>query len=156
MKKTCSKQKIMCQSKLYLFTTKKHVSTKTPLIHFQEVCSHKELRRYETTHSLFNLFFTSIQSFKPLMSWSILATWRIKLHSSPLSTRTTWLQLFYDYNPFAISKHLFYNGKKKIHNNGHTKHLGNNDWIHFNFKHTKWNMRNDKKHHFNIQEIPPC
>ncbi len=57
----------MCQSKLYLFTTETHVSIETPLVHLQEVCSHKQLRQYEIAHYLFNLFFTSIQSFKPFM-----------------------------------------------------------------------------------------
>ncbi len=79
------------------------------------------------------------------MSRSILANWRVKLHISPFFVKTTWIQLFYSYNPFAIFEHLFYNGKKKNHNNGQTRHLGNYDWIHFNLKHTIWNMRNDKK-----------
>ncbi len=41
----------------------------------------------------------------------------------PFSAQTTWLRFFYGYNPFAIAKHIFYNGKFKINNNGHPKHL---------------------------------
>ncbi len=44
MNKTYSQPKVMCQSKLYLFTTKRYVSIETPLVHLQEVCSHKELK----------------------------------------------------------------------------------------------------------------
>jgi len=111
MNKTCSKQRIICQSKLYLFTTKRHVSTKTPLVHLQEICSHKELRQYEITHYLFNLFSTSIQSFKPLMSWTfllleesncILSPSPLKLPSSNFSMTTTHLQFINIY--FTISK----------------------------------------------------
>jgi hypothetical protein len=32
MKETCSQPRIMCQSKLYLFTTKRYVLIETPLI----------------------------------------------------------------------------------------------------------------------------
>ncbi len=89
MSKTYSQQRVMCQSKLYLFTSERHVSIETSHVHLQEVCSHKELRQYETAHSLFNLFFIWIQSFKPLVYKNIFSNWRIKLHSFPLSTRIT-------------------------------------------------------------------
>jgi hypothetical protein len=54
-----------------------------------------------------------------------------------LSTRTTYLHPFDLYHMFAIIKLLFYNGKKKIDRNCHTKHLGIYDWIYVNFKHTR-------------------
>jgi hypothetical protein len=57
MNKTCSQPRVMCQSKHY-FIIEKYVLTKTPPVCFQEVCSHYELKQYETAHSLyhFNLF----------------------------------------------------------------------------------------------------
>jgi hypothetical protein len=71
------------------------------------------------------------------MYGSILITWIIKVHYFPLfslelpssnfSTATTHLHFLNIYSTMA----------KKIHNNGHTKHLGNYDWIHFNHKRTK-------------------
>jgi hypothetical protein len=38
---------------------------------------------------------------------------------------------------FTIVKPLFYNGKKKIDTNFHTKHFGIYDWIYINLKHTR-------------------
>jgi hypothetical protein len=43
------------------------------------------------------------------------------------------------------NKPLFYNGKRKILTNFHTKHIGINDWIYINFKHTWKIMWNDNK-----------
>jgi hypothetical protein len=40
MNKTYSQPIVICQSEFYLFTTKRYVSTQTPHVHFQEVCSH--------------------------------------------------------------------------------------------------------------------
>jgi hypothetical protein len=54
-------------------------------VHFQEVCSHWELKQYEATHFQyhFTLFFIWIQYIKPLTSKIILAIWRKKLHIFP-------------------------------------------------------------------------
>jgi len=59
MNKTFSQPTVMCQSKLYIFTTKRYVSIETPHVHLQEACSHKELKQYEIAHFLyrFNLLF---------------------------------------------------------------------------------------------------
>ncbi len=75
---------VMCQCKLYLFTTKRFVSTETLHGHLQEICSHWELKQYEA-HSQyhFTLFFIWIQFIKPFMYNIILTTWRRKLHSFP-------------------------------------------------------------------------
>jgi hypothetical protein len=37
---------VMCQCKLYLFTTKRFTSIETLPVHLQEVCSHWELKHY--------------------------------------------------------------------------------------------------------------
>jgi len=166
MKETYSQPKIMCQSNLYLFITKRYVLIETPPIHLQEICVSQNInsssprhicqskhhlfisKRYvpirngdnmrsQILYTILNLFFIWIQSFKRFMFRVILAAWINKLHFFPLSTWIAKFHLFYNYYPFVIVKHLFYNGKKKIHSNGHTKHLGNYDWIHLTFKHMK-------------------
>jgi hypothetical protein len=43
MKKTYSQPRIMCQSKLYLFTTKRYVLIETPPIHLKEVCVNRNI-----------------------------------------------------------------------------------------------------------------
>jgi len=115
MKETYSQPKIMCQSKLYLFTTKRYVLIETPPIHPQEVCVSQNINSSsprnicQSKHHLFiskryvpisnwnnmkphifytilNLFLIWIQSFRPFMFRVILAAWIIKLHFFPLST----------------------------------------------------------------------
>jgi hypothetical protein len=115
---THSQPRIMCQSKFYPFTTKRYVFIETPFVHFQEICVNWNIafssprgmcqlkhhlfisKRYVPIrnwnnmklHILYTIstyFFVWIQSFKPLMSRVILATWGIKLHSFPLSIQTT-------------------------------------------------------------------
>jgi len=80
MNKTCSQPRIMCQSKLYLFTTGSYMSIRnTTSSSLKGMFPLKIETLWDCTFFIpFNLFFIWIQSFKPLMSKSILVTWRIK------------------------------------------------------------------------------
>jgi len=99
MKEIYSQQRIMCQSKLYIFTTERYVLIETPPIHLQEVCVNQNIilhlqelyvnqnttKRYvpirnrnnmkpHIFYTILNLFLIWIQSFKPFMFRVILAT----------------------------------------------------------------------------------
>jgi hypothetical protein len=71
MKETCSQPKIMCQSKLYLFTTKRYVLIETPPIHLQEVCVSQNINsssRRNICQSKHHLFFS--KRYVPIRNWN--------------------------------------------------------------------------------------
>ncbi len=105
----------------------------------------KNIKFSHILNTISHCFFIQIQSIKPLTSKIILATWRRKLHSFPHFDPTLLAPPFLQL-PFICNCYTsFYNGNTKICKNGHTKHFGNYDWIHINFKHIRYNMRNDNK-----------
>jgi hypothetical protein len=92
MNTTYSQPRILCQSKLYFFITKRYVWTKNI------TCSSPRHMfpfgietLWNSTFSIpFQLVFIWIQSFKPFMSRSILAIWRIKWMKFFLNWKTRW------------------------------------------------------------------
>ncbi len=170
MKETCSQTKVMCQSKFYMFTTKRYVlietpnvhlqeyvSIKTPLLHLQEVCVNW-ITTFSSPRGMFPLGIETIWGhplfipFQPVFlfefnlsnllclgsfllfeeSKCIISPSPPKLPSSIFSITTTCLQLLNIY--FTMVKRKF------------TAMVTPNtyDWIHFNLKHTRQNMWNDK------------
>jgi hypothetical protein len=90
MNTTCLQPRIMCQCKLYLFTTKRSMSTKTLPIHLQEVCSHWELNnmRLHILNTISHCF-----AFEFNLSNLLCLRWFLPLEEknriiSPISTRT--------------------------------------------------------------------
>jgi hypothetical protein len=58
-----------------LFKTKRYVSTKTLHVHLQKVCSHWELKQYESAHSQYHFTFFKFEfSLSNLLHQIILTT----------------------------------------------------------------------------------
>ncbi len=121
-------QRYMCQSKHYLFTIERHVPIR----------NEDNMKQPTTLYLLqFKLFHSLIQ---PLASSTILAACKIKMQFSSSTTNLPDLHnnlqspsmllvalVLPQHQTCNLLKPLFYNGKRKIDTNFHTKHFGIND-----------------------------